>query len=278
MPHPLLKAPTNAWAPYTSYTAKKYATPSQCLVDVYVPNNGWSQCPPVLAVHGGGWNSGSRTDNLLLFLPLIMRGFAVASVDYRLSQVAKWPAQSVDVAQCVKWLTYNAASFRLWNGGVFLWGGSAGAHLAALTGSLPATSRYVGTALPNVSSKPLMTCLDFPPANLTAWLAGPSDVNNGSMVDGLLGLPRTAAKLEEASPVTWVAAGNSPLILRHGTSDTTVPFSQSQELFDLVHAAGVDSTLQTFVGAKHADSAFYSTAEINNVADRFETRLYEVAP
>lgn len=277
--HPLLKPPTNGWQSYISYTGKQYSTTSsKCLVDVYVPNNGWNKCPTVLAVHGGGWNTGSRTDNLLLFLPLIQRGFAVASVDYRLSGVAKWPAQSVDVAQCIRWLTQNAATYRLWNGGIFAWGGSAGAHLAMLAGMLPNVVKYTGTALPNVPAKPVMVVADFAPSDLGNWLAGPSDVNNASMVDGLLGLPRTTAKLVEASPITYPAIDNAPLHMRHGDADPSVPLSQSQAMLDAVTAVGAPVSLDIFPGAVHADFAFYNTAAMNAVADRLALRLAEIAP
>lgn len=276
--HPLLRPPPNPFTPYRTLANRRYASPPPCLVNVYPPNNSFNRCPCILMIHGGGWSGGSRTDGLLLALPWIRKGWAVASMDYRLSGVARWPAQSVDVAQCIRYLQVNAAVLGIWDGGVFAQGGSAGGHLAALAGMLPTDVRYQGAGLPGVPHRPLATLVDYAPWDLATWLDGPSSEPNETMVDGLLGTPRTAAKMEEASPLTWVAADNVRMHLRHGDSDDAVPWQQTEVAHAELAAVGADHSYEISPNLEHVDLGFYSNARMDVESDRFATTLHELVP
>ena len=108
-----------------------YATTPQknLLLDLYIPSTSGPH-PVLLYVHGGGWTSGSKdnppTDRF------VKRGYAVASISYRLSQEAIFPAQIHDCKAAVRWLRANAAKYALNTDRIVAWGGSAGGHLVAL--------------------------------------------------------------------------------------------------------------------------------------------------
>ncbi|MGB6582380.1 MAG: alpha/beta hydrolase, partial [Streptosporangiaceae bacterium] len=112
-------------------------------LDLYLPQIDGS-APVIVYVHGGGWRRGSRREPLPVlgadfYDRLTTQGFAVAAIDYRLSGEARFPAPLEDVRTAIGWVRDHAASYRLDAGRVFLWGDSAGGHLAllaALTGSI----------------------------------------------------------------------------------------------------------------------------------------------
>ncbi len=111
-------------------------------LDLYLPQAG-GPVPVVVHVHGGGWRRGSRREPLPVlgagfYDTLAAEGFAVAAIDYRLSGEARFPAQLEDVRTAISWVRDHAASYGLDADREFLWGDSAGGHLAllaALTGA-----------------------------------------------------------------------------------------------------------------------------------------------
>ena len=113
-----------------------YHTPptGHVLLDLYLPEKApATPLPLVVWVHGGGWSKGSKENPPLAWLAA--EGYAVASINYRLSWLARWPAQIDDVRAALRWLRANAAKHGLDPGRIAVAGGSAGGHLAATAGT-----------------------------------------------------------------------------------------------------------------------------------------------
>ncbi|MFF0373907.1 alpha/beta hydrolase [Actinoplanes missouriensis] len=204
------------------------------LLDLHLPEPAEVPPPIVVFVHGGGWRRGSRQ----MFCPtwrdwqpgpfarLVAEGFAVASVDYRLSAEALFPAQLDDVTAAVGWLRAHAGELGVDAGRIVAWGESAGGHLAAL----------LGLTVPGL-------------AGVVDWY-GPSDLRShrGERELQLIGSPDRAA---QASPVTHVHPGAPPFHLAHGTADQLVPVSQSEQLTAALRASAVPVDLKLISGAGH---------------------------
>ncbi|MGY1707368.1 alpha/beta hydrolase fold domain-containing protein [Geodermatophilus sp. SYSU D00697] len=230
-------------------------------LDLYLPA-GEGPAPAVVFLHGGGWRLGSRRSagpafpGPSLFEQVAQAGIAVASVDYRLSGEAVWPAQLHDAKAAVRWLRARAGELGVDGDRVAAWGESAGGHLAALlglTGDDPALAGDVGLTGP--SSAVVAVAAWYPPTDLTGFAADagadPGDATTREAQ--LLGAPPAAAPdaAAQASPVTHVSPGAPPFLLLHGQADRFVPAVQSERLADALRAAGAGVELSTYPGADH---------------------------
>ncbi|WP_304455381.1 alpha/beta hydrolase [Nocardiopsis sp. YSL2] len=220
------------------------------LLDLYRPPATERPVPVVLWVHGGGWYAGDRTQAPDLARRVRATGFAFASLDYRLSEQAHFPAQLHDVRAAIRFLRAHANECGLDPGAIGVWGGSAGGHLAALaalTGHIGALADEVDT---EGDASVQAVVASYPPVDLAAVVAeahaGRPDADAASSPEGrLLGgapaeLPDTA---RYACPPTWVHAGAPPFQLSHGTADALVPHTQSELLHEALAAAGASSEL-----------------------------------
>lgn len=221
------------------------------LLDLHLPDRA-TGVPVILFLHGGGWYFGDRTTFCPTwsdwaptpFEQLVDAGFAIASVDYRLSGEATFPAQLDDVEAALDWLGARADSVGIDPRRIVLWGESAGAHLAALA-ALDTTAR--GTA----PDRRIAGVVDwYGPADLLTSL-GAGDP--GSREALLLGrAPDTdpdAAR--SASPTARVHPGAPPFHIAHGLADRFVPATQSRELAAALAAVGVEVELDLVEDADH---------------------------
>ncbi len=164
--------------------------------------------PLVVLVHGGGWRSGTRENMAPLAARLAARGFAAATVDYRLSGEAQYPAAVHDVRQAVRWLRAAAPKFGLDDKRIAVAGGSAGGQIAALvgmtnggdeTGAVQAVVNIDG--LSDFTSEEARQHEDDPaktPSAAGAWLGGR--------------FAEQQARWSDASPLTHAGAGSSPIL------------------------------------------------------------------
>jgi acetyl esterase/lipase len=218
-------------------------------LDLYLPRDG-GPTPVIVHVHGGGWRRGSRRHPLPLlgadfYDRLAAQGFAVAAIDYRLSGEARFPAPLNDVRTAIGWVRDNAGSYRLDGGRVFLWGDSAGGHLALL-------AALTGGAVCGVVAWFPVTDL----AGLTSDVAdagGVPDPGPESREALLLGAPASSVPdlAREASPVSHASAAAPPVLLMHGAADVLVPPAQSIRLAEALRAAGAPVELELVPGATH---------------------------
>lgn len=288
---PLLAYTCQTWSglTYGTYVDGSGAT-QPLLLELLVPQDVTSPVPVVLWIHGGGWRTGSRLPVPTRAANLCARGYAVASVDYRLTTTALWPAQIQDVRGAVRWLRAHAPEYNLEVDRFGAWGESAGGHLAAFL----AFSGGVGTVTIGAvtldlegstggnldQSSRVQAVVDWYGAtDVLQMHFYPTTVNHdgaGSDESRFLGgpiqdRPELAAT---ANPVTYVDEDAPPLLVMHGTLDKLIPFNQSQLLVDAVRAVGVSARLYPVQGAGHGGaSAFDKTAILETVYGFFDSVL-----
>jgi acetyl esterase/lipase len=243
-------------------------------LDLYLPDT------PALALcvylHGGGWRVGSRRDgpgtarfwSPSFFERVAVLGLAVASVDYRLSGEATFPAQLDDVGSAVEYLAEHRGDYGIDAASTpaaartVAWGVSAGGHLAAMQALAPRG--------PGIDA---VVCW-YPPTDLDALSAdidaagGHGDRGPESREAQLIGAPldERPDAVRAASPVHRVHPGAPPFLFLHGTADLMVPPRQSRRLADALTAAGGRATVELVDGASHM------FAELDDAAT---TRLVE---
>jgi acetyl esterase/lipase len=281
---------------YGSYVDGGGATQS-LLLDLMVPAAAPAPVPLVIWVHGGGWSSGSRLPIPSNVSALCDRGFAVASIDYRFTTVARWPAQIQDCKGAVRWLRAHAAQYGIDPDRFGVWGASAGGQLVSMLGTSGGVATEIlgnaqvdleGTVGGNagVSSRVQAVvdwygAVDFlqmryfptPSApNHDAATSAESKLIGGPVQDN----PELAAT---ASPLTYVTPDDPPFLVMHGTNDTLYPFHQSRLLVDALAAAGVPVTFTPVPNAGHGGSA-WNPAWINQAVEDFfvQTLTAPLAP
>ncbi len=238
-------------------------------LDLYLPDQG-TPAGLIIWVHGGAWRSGSRTSVDVKGLTAL--GWAIASVDYRLSPVARFPAQIHDIKAAIRFLRAHAAEYGYPSDRFVVGGSSAGAHLAALVGvtnSLPVLEGKVGD---NASvSSDVQAILDlYGASDLTTILS--QSTPHGIEVrvpalDLLLGGQPTAvpelAKL--ASPIFQLDEHDPPLFLLHGDQDNQMPPAQSQALAAAYKELGLPLHYEVVAGSGHGGPAFTNEARLHEM-------------
>ena len=224
-------------------------------LDLYIPDEG-ENLPLIIWIHGGAWLGGDKAH----YNPreYLKSGYAGASINYRLSQHAIFPAQIEDVKAAVRWLRANADTYRLDPDRFAAWGSSAGGHLVAMLGTTGGVNAFeVGENL-EVSSR-VQAVVDY---------YGPTDflqMDAHRLPDGLVhdapdspesklvGGPIQEHKdrVAKANPITYVSKDDSPFLIIHGDQDKLVPYQQSVLLKDALEKAGVSVTFYKVEGGGH---------------------------
>lgn len=269
--------------PVSKTTGIAYApTHEKNRLDLYVPSTG-DRCPLIIWIHGGGWQSGSKelqAGAVSRLLRQTERGYAVASIGYRLSGDATFPAQIHDVKAAVRFLRANASALRLDPRRFATWGTSAGGHLAALLGTSAGVAALEDAAQGNGSvSSAVQAVIDcYGPTDLqrmdSALKANgcggghdepdsPESKMLGCTTRGLVDCPAAKA----ANPITYADASDPPTLIGHGLADCTVPHQQSQLLHDALLAAGVTSSLRLKEGGSHAIASCPDDGAIDSFLD-----------
>ena len=224
-------------------------------LDLYVPETG-ENLPLIIWIHGGAWRGGSKEH----YTPMeyLKSGYAGASLNYRLSQHAIFPAQIEDVKAAVRWLRANAETYRLDPNRFAAWGSSAGGHLVAMLGTAGDVKEFeVGENL-EVSSR-VQAVVDY---------FGPTDflqMDTHRLPDGLVhdapdspesqlvggAIQEHQDRVARANPVTYVSKDAPPFLIVHGNKDPLVPYQQSVLLNDALKKAGVPVTFYKVEGGGH---------------------------
>jgi len=244
-------------------------------LDLYLPEKREHPLPLIIWIHGGAWMSGSKDDRSPA-LPFTGKRYAVAHVGYRLSQEAKFPAQIHDCKAAVRWLRANADKYKLDPNKFVAWGASAGGHLVALLGTTGNVPELEGTVNDLKASSRVQAVIDwFGPADFLRIGDAESDIRHNaadSPESKLIGgsLLENKDKAAKASPITYVAKGAPPFLIMHGDRDRTVPFNQSELLYEALKKAGVDATFIPMPGAGHG---FGGQKAMQPVEDFLKRRL-----
>lgn len=209
----------------------------------------------IVWLHGGAWLMGDRTGAPKLERHFAREGFAMVSIDYRLSGEAVFPAPLHDVRAAIRWVRTHAAEYNFDPERIGLWGSSAGGHLAALAGVTSWQHELPGEVNVGDVSSAVQAIVDgYGPADLTTpdQAVPPTDALLGGPVADRLDVAR------EASPALRVASVAPPFLLMHGLADALIPATQSGLLFEALAAAGHDATLYLIEGFGHG---FFNPAD-----------------
>ncbi len=248
-------------------------------LDLYVPEKTEKPVPVIIWVHGGGWQNGSKDGCPPLRQGFVQRGYAVASLDYRLSGDAIFPVQIEDCKAGIRWLRAHAKEYGIDPDRFGVWGSSAGGHLVALLGTSGDEKAFdVGPNL-NVSSRVQAVCDYYGPTDLTQMdaraVSGARLKHNDpkSPEACLLGGPvqENKEKAARANPITYVSTNAlPPFLIVHGDADPVVPFHQSELLFDALKRNGAPVHFHCIKGAEHGKG--FGGKEIGEMVNVFFDR------
>lgn len=266
-----------------------YATTSPAQeLDIYLPAEGDGPFPVLLSIHGGAFAIGDKRDvQLNPFLTGLDRGFAVVSVNYRLSGEAIFPAGLQDTKAAIRWLRAHSGEYSLDPERIVAWGGSSGANYATMVGVTANEPMFDDPALGNAAYRcDVALVIDwFGPMDfltmdeqLAQNRLGPEDHNDAASPESqYLGAKITEVpdKVRLASPLTYVGEHMPPILIQHGRVDNLVPFQQSVQLAETIEArVGSDRyELDLAENAGHADPWFETPENLQRVFRFIERRL-----
>jgi acetyl esterase/lipase len=237
--------------PYANDTLKKH------LLDIYLPPTGKSSYPVVVWIHGGAWLSNDKYADMgymkSTLKGFIDNGYAVASIDYRWSTTAVFPAQIQDCNQALEFLYRNAAKYKLDKDRIALIGFSAGGHLANLLGlsnNNTVKDFYADGKKPHFKIK---LVLDFYGPSDFLTIKGNDSKDPGNPLTLLLGgmVADNPGKAKKASPVTYIDKNDPPFLIVQGEKDESVNPEQSISLSSKLKQAGVKNDLIVVPNAPH---------------------------
>ena len=228
-------------------------------LDLYLPENAAAATPLIIWIHGGGFSAGDKANCPALRMTGL--GYAVASVNYRLSGEALFPACVEDCKSAVRWLRTHASEYHLDPQHFGAWGSSAGGHLVAFLGTSGDVKEFDQGANLGISSRVQAVCDYYGPTDFLQMdahvLSGASlkhDAPNSPEAH-LIGGPiqENKDKVARANPITYVTTDDPPFLILHGDQDPSVPYHQSQLLFEALKKAGVSVHFHTIHGAGHGN-------------------------
>ena len=246
-------------------------------LDLYLPAKVDRPLPVIVWIHGGGWSGGSKEDCLAVALvtnPLVTKGYAVASINYRFSQHAIFPAQIEDCKAAIRWLRANAKKYNLDASHIGVWGASAGGHLVALLGTTGGVKELEGNG-GNLDQSSRVQCgVDwFGPTDF-ARMGGWQDKPDSPMARLVGGPVKDKQELAaKANPITYVGKDSAPFLIMHGEEDKVVPMNQSELLDEALRKAGVESTLVRIPKNGHGGSDFVNPENRKKIEDFFAKHL-----
>jgi acetyl esterase/lipase len=255
-------------------------------LDLYVPKSD-KPLPLIIWVHGGAWQGGSKA-GLNPALQYLAKGYAVASINYRLSQHAIYPAQIQDCKESIRYLRANSKKYNLDPDRFGAWGASAGGHLVALLGTTAGEKELTLKDSPHRQVSDRVQCVVdfFGPTDLTKMgaqaRAEPAGAKSKFDHDGpnspeskLVGGPIQEKKAiaATANPITFVDKDDAPVLMVHGDSDPLVPLGQSEIFLDALKKVGVPAELVVIKGGGHGGAGFASKENLRKIESFFETHL-----
>ena len=244
-------------------------------LDLARPEKLEKPAPGIVFVHGGGWRGGNRKVHSQHICDFAKQGYVVASVQYRLSDVAIFPAQIEDVKCAIRYLRANADKHKLNPDKIGAVGFSAGAHLVMLLGTMDKQDGLEGSGgHPDQSSKVNAVVAYFGPTDLSAeFPAKPLDVP--TLIEQLLG-GKPADKADaakKASPITYVDKGDAPTLIYHGSTDALVPHTQAYAMADAMSKAGMPGRVEILIGAGHGWGGAGLTRTVEGTLEFFDEHL-----
>jgi acetyl esterase/lipase len=241
-------------------------------VDLYLPPDRRAPSPLIVWLHSGGWRIGNRKRAPDLSRHFAAHGFAMASIDYRLSREAVFPGQLHDVRAAIRWLRVHAERFGIDADRIGLWGASAGGHLAAHAAFGAPVEESPEVAHADVRIDVQALAIGYAPVDFLTMDAqrerGAVAIDDPAAFTLPAGARITDARSYEslligasvrdrpdlaraASPIAHVRSHVPPTLIVHGTGDSAIPAAQSEQLYEALARCGNDVTLYLVHGFGH---------------------------
>ncbi|RMD00376.1 alpha/beta hydrolase [Clostridium autoethanogenum] len=241
-------------------------------MDIIIPNEGEGPFPVVINIHGGAWFFGDKRNvHTRSAIQLAFEGYAVATINYRLSGDAKWPSQIYDCKAAVRFLRANAAKYNIKTDKIAVLGSSAGGHLAAMLGVTNGRPEYEDLSMGNSEYSSDVQAVatwfgvfDFVNTeNHKRQLVREGETykcQDDGVADRLMGcsMEENKDKYISASPIYQMRKNMPPMLIQQGTSDKVVPYLQAIEFFNkYIKICGDENVhIDLLEGAGHGDDAF----------------------
>ncbi len=226
-------------------------------LDIYHKKNISDATPLIIFIHGGAWKKGDKHDYWPYLIPYAEKGYITATIQYRLTDVAIYPAQLDDVISAINWLQDNAEVYHIDKNKIVLVGGSAGGHLAMMA----------AYSDPSLNIKGIVN------------LYGPSDLTTPyareiASVQKLIGksYQEVPELYKSASPVTYISQDIPPTLTFQGTLDELVPYEQSDNLDKKIKEAGARSYYHKLKGWPHTMDL---TVEVNEYCQYYMDEFFK---
>jgi acetyl esterase/lipase len=217
-------------------------------------NDGKGKKPTLLYIHGGGWVAGSKDERVLNVLPYVYRDWVVISINYRLAKDAKAPAAVDDCLIALEWIYANADKYDIDTDRIVVSGGSAGGHLALLTGMLREGDQLCGGKLKVGNTRKVAAIVNW--YGVTDFTINPHPLEwFGEDID-------LEEYVRSLSPINYVREGGAPVLTIHGSEDYTVPVNQAVNLHKKLREVGVQEKLLLIEGKKHGDFSHEELTQI----------------
>ena len=219
-------------------------------LDLYHPVKPSQPLPVILFIHGGGWKGGDRSDMAFYCLKYAERGYITATISYRFSQEAPFPAAVSDAKCAVRFLRAHAAQYGISPNQIAVSGNSAGGHLAMMVGYSSDRPEFEGEGgNPGVSSA-VQAVIDFyGPVDLTTEFARKQGVLKSFL--GGKTWEEAPDLFKKASPITYLNPGDPPTLVIHGTIDDIVPIDQADLLAGKLKELGIPCMYDRVEGWPH---------------------------
>lgn len=212
-------------------------------MDIFCPANSKKQHPAVIWVHGGGWSDENLTRKYLPSEELAQlgeKGYVVASIDYRLSGTAPFPAQAEDCKTAIRFLRKNASKYCIDPERIAVWGESAGGHLAELMAYSDDTEFHDGN-YSGYSSKVQAVIPWYAPNDLRKSQDNIKGHGEDEIFQKLFAYTDSevcAHMRAMASPILYASRQNPPTLLMHGDADKLVNYECSIQMYRALKCAG----------------------------------------
>lgn len=258
-------------------------------LDLFLPQEGNGPFPLVFFIHGGGWFGGDKQDGQEnAWMDLLDDGYAIASVNYRLSGEATHPAGIIDCKTALRYLKENAQSYCIDPERVAVAGDSSGGHYALMLALTAGNSEFEDLSRGYGEQNSEVDCavVWYPATDLAETMR---TVENGEYTGfgaqfAWSNIERYVGKTIEdtsdealvlASPMHYIDEEMPPVLLQHGNADSICPMDQSKRFYNAyVQAVGEDTIeLDVMENAEHGDRAFETEENMNRIRDFLDKYL-----
>ena len=218
--------------------------------------------PLVVFVQGSGWGKQPLYQHLSHLVRLCGKGYAVAIVEYRPSDVAPFPAQIQDVKTAIRYLRKNAEKYNLLTDKIAIWGDSSGAHTSLMAG-ITRDGELDTQEYADYSAKVECIVDWYAPTNIAEMANSVQNHSSPNSPEGrFIGghdVSQHPELVAPTIPMNYISDGRDvpPVLIMHGTADQIVPFTQSLALYDCLKANGKQVEMYALEGALHAIGGFH---------------------